>query len=518
MSILLRVKTDNQQEGCGDMLTYPLDERGEDTLYGYLYRCIKRDIETGVLSANDKLPSKRALAKHLSISLITVEGAYAQLIAEGYVRSEPRRGYFVNSLMPLGEFVRFEKLPIHKKVDGERARAAISDSSEVTFPVIADLSSGAVASEMFPSAVWAKTLRDMLAHEPERTLLCESPSMGTRRLREALSSHLRAFRGLEAPPEQIVVGSGAQTLYGLIVQLLGRSKGFAVEDPGYPRLTSIYESNDVHLTHVPLDAQGIDVASLRASCSDVVHLMPSHQFPTGLVTPISRRYELLGWATDMPDRYIVEDDYDCEFRLAGRPIPTMMSIDAGERVIYANTFSRSLGPAFRIAYLVLPPHLAERFQSELSFYSCTVSTMEQLVLARFIEGGDFERHVNRMRSHYRVVRNELVDALDASSLRDRVVIQGADAGLHFLLRIEVPVPEAALTAAARREGVVLAPFSSFCRASFDAPEEKKDEQVFLTKGEQESGACRFLVSYAALSREAIVPAVEALARAVDKAL
>ena len=220
----------------------------------------------------------------------------------------------------------------------------------------------------------------------------------------------------------------------------------------------------------------------------------------------------------MPDRYIVEDDYDCEFRLAGRPIPTMMSIDAGERVIYANTFSRSLGPAFRIAYLVLPPHLAERFQSELSFYSCTVSTMEQLVLARFIEGGDFERHVNRMRSHYRVVLNELVDALDASSLRDRVVIQGADAGLHFLLRIEVPVPEAALTAAARREGVVLAPFSSFCRASFDAPEEKKDEQVFLTKGEQESGACRFLVSYAALSREAIVPAVEALARAVDKAL
>lgn len=500
------------------MLTYPLDERGEDTLYGYLYQCIRRDIEAGAISADEKLPSKRALAKHLGVSLITVEGAYTQLVAEGYVRSEPRRGYFANPLMRIGEAVRLEKPPVHKAMEGEYARAATVDFPEVEPPLLADLASGSVASEMFPSAVWAKTLRDMLSHESERTLLCESPSMGIRRLREALCFHLRAFRGLEASPDQIVVGSGAQTLYGLIVQLLGRKKSFAIEDPGYPRLTSIYESNDVHLSHIPLDAQGINVAALRASRAEVVHLMPSHQFPTGLVTPISRRYELLGWANDAPGRYIVEDDYDCEFRLAGRPIPTMRSIDAGERVIYANTFSRSLGPAFRIAYLVLPSHLAERFRNELGFYSCTVSTMEQLVLARFIENGDFERHVNRMRSHYRAVRNELVNALAASSLRNRVVVQGADAGLHFLLRIEVPVSEATLATAARCEGIVLTPFSTFCRASFGLPKETEGDQAFSAGDEQRSGACRFLVSYAALDRAAIVPAVEALARAVDGAV
>lgn len=214
-------------------------------------------------------------------------------------------------------------------------------------------------------------------------------------------------------------------MYNLIVQLLGRTRRFAVEDPGYPRLTSIYRANDVPLSHVPMDAAGMDVAALRASGASVAHLMPSHQFPTGLVTPVSRRYELLGWAAEEPGRYLVEDDYDCEFRLAGRPIPAMKSIDAVDRVVYVNTFARSLGPSFRIAYAVLPAHLAERFRSALGFYSCTVSTMEQLVLARFIEHGDFERHVNRMRSHYRAVKGALVEALAASPAGDRMTVEGA---------------------------------------------------------------------------------------------
>ena len=337
------------------MLTYSLDERGEDSLYGYLYQCIRRDIETNTLSSGEKLPSKRALAKHLGVSLITVEGAYTQLIAEGYVRSESRRGYFVNALAGAGAQVSV----LRDKKEWHRCLAAEQQSGEpsgrevitehapaeglgTTFaepsggdqaPLVADLRGGSMAAGLFPSALWAKTLRDMLSCEPEQDLLCESPSMGMGRLREALAAHLREFRGLEVHPSQIVVGSGAQTLYGLIVQLLGRGEHFAVEDPGYLRLTKIYESNDVRLSHVPLDAQGINMQALRATHANVVHLMPSHQFPTGLVTPISRRYELLGWATDEPERYIVEDDYDCEFRLTGRPIPTVMSIDAAERVI-----------------------------------------------------------------------------------------------------------------------------------------------------------------------------------------
>lgn len=486
------------------MLTYTFDNRSEDSLYGHLYQCIRRDIESGVISADEKLPSKRAFAKHLGVSLITVEGAYAQLVAEGYVRSVPRSGYFANSVArPASPPASGQRIPKQEAEPAKQeADAAASGSGEHS--LVADLASGSVATGLFPFALWARTLRDVLAHEPEQELLCESPAKGSRRLREALARHLRTFRGLEADPDQIVVGSGAQTLYHLLIQLLGRDSRFAVEDPGYTRLTRVYQSNDVTLSHVPMDGSGIDVAALGASQANVVHLMPSHQYPTGLVTPINRRYELLGWATEAPGRYIIEDDYDCEFRLAGRPIPTMQSIDVDERVIYANTFSRSLGPAFRIGYLVLPTHLAERFQHDLGFYSCTVSTMEQLVLARFIENGDFERHVNRMRSHYRAVRDELVAALASSALADRIAVEGADAGLHFLLSIAAPASEAALVAAARAEGLVLAPLSAFSvRAA--APITPPDNPR------------RFVVSYAGIDREAIPLVVQALVRAVKAA-
>lgn len=473
------------------MLTYSFDDREGESLYGHLYRCIRRDIESGAIEAHAKLPSKRAFAKHLGVSLITVEGAYQQLMAEGYVRSESRRGYFANAIArPPAPMT--EKCP----------KRCLSPFGTSEPPLLADLSGGAAAAELFPYAVWARTMREVLAREPEHALLGASPAMGAPRLREALAGHLRAFRGLEADPACILVGSGAQTLYNLLVQLLGRGLRYAVEDPGYPRLASIYRANDVELAHVPLDAGGIDMAALARSGAQVAHLMPSHQYPTGIVTSVSRRYELLGWANEATDRYVIEDDYDCEFRLAGRPIPTMASIDAGGRVIYANTFARSLGPAFRIGYAVLPASLAERFERELGFYSCTVSTPEQLALARFIENGDFERHVNRMRSHYRGVRDELVAALAACPAAGRLSVEGAGAGLHFLLRVESDVSEAAIADAARREGVALAPLSAFRQRPAEAACQ---------------GAPAFVVSYAALDRAAVPQVVEALARAVTKA-
>lgn len=473
------------------MLTYSFDDREGESLYGHLYHCIRRDIESGAIAAGAKLPSKRAFAKHLGVSLITVEGAYQQLVAEGYVRAEPRKGYFANAL----------ELPPSARAEAVRRPRAVAPAVANSVPLVADLAAGSVATDLFPCALWAKTLRDMLAHEPERTLLGETPAAGSLRLREALAAHLRAFRGLEADPAQIVVGSGAQTLYTFIVQLVGRHVRFAVEDPGYPRLTGIYRANDVALSHVPLDGAGIDVAALRASGANVAHLMPSHQYPTGLVTPVSRRYELLGWAAEEPGRYLVEDDYDCEFRLAGRPIPAMKSIDATDRVIYVNTFARSLGPSFRIGYAVLPAHLAERFVRDLGFYSCTVSTVEQLALARFIENGDFERHVNRMRVHYRAVKDALVEALAASPAGDRMTVEGADAGLHFLLRVDSLATEAQLAAAARKEGVALAPLSAFYQRAVD-------------DGAQ---GCAFVVSYAGLAREAIPATAEAISHAVEKA-
>ena len=454
------------------MLTYSFADRGEESLYEHLYRCIRADIEAGVISPGEKLPSKRSFARHLGVSLITVEGAYSQLVAEGYLRTEPRRGYYACDLKTDG--IVPDRMAEHRKggvstpvggrdagqlfpeeglaqayaslssvgrpsnlPDAKKGAApAVDVSASKGSSLIADFTGASVPLDLFPYTAWAKSVRDALTRESERSLVGESGSAGTGRLRRAIADHLRGFRGMEVDPECIVVGAGSQVLYNLLVQLLGRSLRYGVEDPGYMRLTRIYEANDVSLSHIPLDRYGVSMASVAESNVDVLHLMPSHQFPTGIVTPISRRYELLGWASAAENRYLIEDDYDCEFRLTGRPIPTLRSIDAAGKVIYANTFTKSLGPAFRVGYMVLPPLLAERFKRDLGFYSCTVSAIDQLALARFIESGDYERHVNRLRTHYRAVRNDLIAALQRSSFAGRMRIEEEDAGIHFLLGID----------------------------------------------------------------------------------
>lgn len=505
------------------MLTYPLERRGSASLYEYLYACIRADIESGAIAANEKLPSKRALAKHLGVSLITVEGAYTQLAAEGYLYSIERKGYFASPLSidrarvpqsPAGKgpLDGFSAPPSqagareasHRAAKRLEPRVGSALQGEGAEPPVADFTGASVAAGLFPYSTWAKAVREALTCESEQTLLSESSAAGSLRLRETLASYLRGFRGMQVHPEQIIVGAGAQLLYIMIVQLLGRHRRFAVEDPGYPRLTKIYRSNGVPLSHVPMDRSGIAVEALRESGADVVHVMPSHQFPTGMVTPISRRYELLGWANECEGRYIVEDDYDCEFRLAGRPIPPLEAIDASERVIYVNTFAKTLGPAFRIGYMVLPAHLAERFASELGFYSCTVSAIDQLALSRFIESGDYERHVNRMRSHYRSVQSELADALKAGIAGDRIAIEAQDSGLHFIARIDTSADDAALAAALRERGVLMEPLSSFFQRDFAkcAPRERASYEH------------RFVVGYSGIERSAIPAAAEAVARTI----
>lgn len=560
------------------MLTYSFANRGETSLYEYLYQCIRADIESGAIEPGEKLPSKRSFARHLGVSLITVEGAYSQLVAEGYLRAEPRRGYYAcdlrtegivpdhpasrkrstvlssleasdaGELMPEeGLAQAYASLALAGQHNDAPASAGgapsrVRDEREAPSASIADFTGASVPFGLFPYSAWAKSVRDALTRESEHALVGETGFAGTRRLREAIAAHLRGFRGMEVDPECIVVAAGSQVLYNLLVQLLGRTLRYGVEDPGYVRLTRIYEANDVPLSHIPLDAQGVSMASVNASKVDVLHLMPSHQFPTGIVTSISRRYELLGWASAAKDRYVIEDDYDCEFRLTGRPIPALRSIDASGKVIYTNTFTKSLGPAFRVGYMVLPPLLAERFKRELGFYSCTVSAIDQLALARFIESGDYERHVNRLRTHYRTVRDELIAALQKSAFAERIRIEEQDAGIHFLLGIdtgrandlggsEVPrrvsgparryrfddacaAPSAVsegddalrwevrFVKAAEKAGVRLAPLSSFYYGSAAA------EQGPLR---------RFLVSYGGIELEAIDPAVSALEQAVRTA-
>ena len=246
---------------------------------------------------------------------------------------------------------------------------------------------------------------------------------------------------MDVDPEAIVIGAGAQLLDTMLVQLLGRERTYAVEDPGYLRLTRIYQACGCDVCHIPLDAEGPDLRELEKSGADALHFMPSHQFPTGRVTSVARRYALLGWASRRSGRYLIEDDFDCEFRLAGKPIPPLAAIDAPGCVIYTNTFSKSLSSALRLAYMVLPDRLMERYRQELGFYASTVSSIDQIVLAHLLETGEYERHVRRVRKRARDARDALVAAIAQAGLEGRVRLEGADAGLHAVLAIETDLDE-----------------------------------------------------------------------------
>lgn len=412
------------------MLTYPLTERRDQPLYVYFYECIKRDIVSGVLAAGEKLPSKRALAKHHQVSLITIESAYQQLIAEGFVRAEERRGYYVAALTPLKDSSQVPYAPIPSS--SEDYLSAHDDQYEGHEPHRQELTHH-VSYQQFPYASWAKCVRKTLAEEPLQNLFEQTDARGTYRLRSALAHYLEGTRGMHVDPECIVVGAGAQMLYLMVVQLLGMGNRIALENPGYTRLAHIYQSLGVMTDYIPTDAEGMLVDTLTTSQATIAHIMPTHQYPTGSVMSVARRYELLGWAAQRPYRYIIEDDYDAELRFSGQPIPTLSSIDVSEKVLYVNTFAKTLGSALRIGYMVLPPHLMKRFLDTLGFYSCPVSTLDQLSLARFIESGEYERHNNRLKTHYRSVASELARLVECKDQTHQARLCQVSAGTHCLL-------------------------------------------------------------------------------------
>ena len=480
------------------MFFYDMNLRGNCSLYEYLYRCIRHDIAHGTIAPGEKLPSKRNLAKHLGVSLITVEAAYQQLAAEGYIRSRERCGYYASDLAPAERVQQTSNERLGTTHLGEESGASGSlqdandrgnahvagrssaqigaqaprslphatdgaeaaDAALDTAPsLLADFTHSTLATELFPYATWAKAVRKTLSDESAATLAEASSAAGSPQLRQAIADHLREYRGMHVSTQQIVIGAGAQTLYQLVVQLLGRNRTFAVETPGYPLLARMYQQQNVQIAHVPLDEGGIAMEQLAHSGASVTHITPSHQFPTGIVTTASRRRELLNWARE-GDRYLIEDDYDAEFRMAGRPIPPLFSIDAAERVLYLNSFAKSLGAAFRMAYLVLPPRLAQQFHAQLGFYANTVSPLDQLALARFIESGSYERHVNRLRTRARKTQDALVGAL-REHLGSSVSFTELNNGLHFIIQLESKQSEAALANAALEHGIRIAPLSQF---------------------------------------------------------
>lgn len=464
------------------MLTYSFVDLGSDSLYEHLYKCIKNDIMSGQLKSGDKLPSKRSFAKNLDISTITVENAYAQLMAEGYIYSLPKRGYFVSEVKTF-----LEKQP-------ERVRQLPEKPKEET--CFADFISNRTSHANFPFSIWAKLTREVLAGE-DSTLLLPPPAGGIMELRKAIADHLYQFRGIDVSPEQIIIGAGTEYLYGLLIQLFGNEGVYAIEDPGYQKIAQIYTSHGVGLRYIPMDEGGVCTGMLEDSGADILHLSPSHHFPTGRVTPISRRYELLGWASKSDGRYIIEDDYDSEFRLLGRPIPALQSIDVMDKVIYMNTFSKSLSSTIRISYMVLPQKLLKQFHEKLGFYSCTVSNFEQYTLARFISGGYFEKHINRMRNYYRNQRDILLESIRKSPLAGKIKIKEENSGLHFLMELQTEMPDDLLEEKAGRMGLRISCLSRY----YHQPEQAKQHVLVL--------------NYSGIDREKMAEAIEILERCVN---
>lgn len=479
------------------MLTYPL-EAGRGSLYIQLYALIKDDISQGRLAPREKLPSKRSLAKHLGLSLITVENAYAQLAVEGYIYTRPRQGYYVADLYQ--GLARRPPLPQPQLPEAGEGPPPAGEAP--AGEGVIDLVKSGLPAAAFPFHLWARLLRRTLTVTPEEELITPAPAAGALVLRQALSGYLYQFRGVRVEPRQLIVGAGTQTLYNILVQLLGRDRLYALEDPGYPRLAQVYAANDVACCFLPMDGQGVDGASLQASRAHILHITPSHQFPTGVVMPVSRRLQLLAWAGEAEGRYIIEDDYDCEFRHLGRPLPSLQSSDRQERVIYINTFSKTLSPSLRLSYMVLPRHLARLFQQRLGFYSSTVANLEQYVLAAFIREGYLERHINRMRTYYRGKRDRLLALLAQPPWAGRVEVRGEEQGLHFLLRLHVrgrggrAVRDQELAAAGAREGLRL----SFLSAYYHQPPAQPTHTL--------------LVNYAQLTEEALPATVARLWRAL----
>jgi len=442
------------------MLTYELKKSPGVPLYEALYRCVRSDILSGRLPPGTKLPSKRALAQNLEVSKITVETAYNQLLEEGYIRSQEKIGYFVEA--------------IHQMAPGS---ANPPPKTEEAASYLLDLTGS--GSENFPFSVWSKLQREVMLDYGD-SLLLPLPNQGIGELRNAIAAHLADFRGMTVDAENILIGAGTDFLYNLLIQLLGRETTWAVEDPGYGKIRKIYAAGGVRCISVPMDTDGV-----RPDClgnSRVLHISPSHHFPTGLVTPVPRRQELLRWAADN-DAYIIEDDYDSEFRFDAHPMPAMQSMDRSGRVIYMNTFSKSLAPSIRISYMVLPGGLMQVFREKLGFYSCTVSSFEQYTLARFLNRGHFEKHINRMRKFYRARRNRVVNILNSCPFAQKLTIREEEAGLHFLLQVDTPLSDEDLVELCGRWGIKIRALSSYYHSA--VPEELRHHLVVNYSGIRE---------------------------------
>ncbi|MBH1941784.1 PLP-dependent aminotransferase family protein [Mobilitalea sibirica] len=417
-----------------EMLTLSLNLDSKTPLYHQLYTFIKAEIQEGRIPYNTKLPSKRKLSSYLSISQNTIQAAYDQLIEEGYITPVERKGFYVCQLDHI------QKLQIKNEIDTRKNRSLQSD-------IIYDFSYHGVDIPTFPYKTWRKLMKEVI-NEYDTELLQQGDSLGYDKLRIALAEYLHQSRGVNCSEDQIIISSGTEILFQSLIQLLDRDFTYGIENPGYEKLNHLFTGNRAKFKAINIDQSGMILSEIEKSHANILCITPAHQFPSGEIMPINRRIQLLNWANEQDNRYLIEDDYDSEFKYSGKPIPALQGLDTNEKVIYMGSLSKSLAPTIRVSYMVLPPHLMKRYHEKLSYILCPVPIMEQKVLHQFIKEGYFERHLNKMRNIYRKKRELLIKAI--SELNCGIEILGADAGLHLLLRVPNNMSEDALISSARK--------------------------------------------------------------------
>ncbi|KXH86697.1 PLP-dependent aminotransferase family protein [Sporosarcina sp. HYO08] len=460
-----------------EMLIVKLDKTNVTPLYEQIYEQIQTDISTGKLPVGSKLPSKRRLGEFLDVSQTTIELAYGQLVAEGFISAKPRQGFFVQDIGELA-YVQQEKTP-YEPVKQEKETIELS----------VDFSPGKIDTHSFPFTQWRKCAKDLMDESSHHLLLLGHPH-GDLALRQEIARYLYHSRGVDCTPEQIIVGSGTEQLMPLVIRILGDEATYAIEDPGYPLTHHVFFHNNRKAIPIAVDEEGMDVQMLVNSGATVAYVTPSHQFPTGTVLSASRRTALLNWASSKRNHFIIEDDYDSEFRYTGKPIPALQGMDKGKNVIYLSTFSKSLMPSLRIAYMVLPPQLLDRYEKAFIHYSSTVPRLDQHILARFMAEGHFSRHLNRMRKVYRRKLQALTETLE--SYAPAVRFFGDEAGMHIIMTVQSDQDEQTLTELAQDAGIRLYGLNQYRTISI------VDEQP------------SFLIGFGGLSVDEIKKAIEDL--------
>lgn len=426
-------------------ITFFLNRNLDIPLYQQLYQLLKENMHEGRIQKGMKLPSKRLLATQLSISQTTVERAYEQLAAEGYIVSKPRSGWFAD--YDGSDFV-------HIKMPSTSSTKPKAQENEQMI----DFHYGNVDSAHFPLSAWRKSMVNSL-DQYGHVLYRPGDVLGELELRTLIAEHLYQSRGVHCLPEQVIIGAGSPVLMHLLCQVFGLNSTIGYEDPGSLRSRKIFEVNHMKILPIPVDHEGICIEEIQKERPSLLYVTPSHQFPLGTIMTINRRIELLKWAAQN-QTFIIEDDYDGEFRYSGQPIPSLQGLDQHNCVIYMGTFSKSLLPSLRISYMILPELLLEKGAEITSLYKQTVSCHSQLTLAEFIKNGGWQKHINRMRKLYQEKRAILLETLQ-SELGRHVKIRGENSGLHILLDVYSPFSEKELIEKAKEHGVRIYPASVF---------------------------------------------------------